>query len=146
MELDPVVIGILSIIGAGMIFAVIVVTLCSVCNKYCQARHTQHCEHSHSELGNHYNSLSNSQEYEERDSITNERKYQARTKTLKDSVLLGEAPPTYQVVTEYPRVYAGQYYIGMSGGNDSEVQPWLSWNVDHLDEELPPDYHLVAPI
>ena len=57
--------------------------------------------------------------------------------------MTGEGPPTYQMATEYSRVYAGQYYIGMSG--ESEVTALLNAQDNHLDSRQPPDYHLVVP-
>ena len=39
MELNPVVFGILTVTGAGMILAVLIVTLCVVCKKCSYCRH-----------------------------------------------------------------------------------------------------------
>ena len=60
-------------------------------------------------------------------------------KTLKDSVLSTDAPPTYQMAIEYLRAYAEQYYIGTSLSVESEIQPKMS------DQEKPPEYHSIVP-
>ena len=138
MELDPVVIGVLSIIGAGMIFSVLVVTLCIMCNKCSKDGNSS--RRGQSEHRNLYSSVA-SQAFEGPTSQALARlEDEADIRTLKDSVLSRDAPPTYQMATEYPQVYAGQYYIGMSGG--IEVQRKTS---DHLNQQKPPEYHLIVP-
>ena len=129
----------LAVIGFGNISVVIAVCVCFVFNRCGKSRRRI----NDSETQIQQDSVPSNTQTDKDD---HETENNCETRTLKDSVLTTEAPPTYQMATKYPRVYAGQYYIGMNGGNDSEVQPWMSWNVDHLDEELPPDYHLVAPI
>ena len=147
MDVDPVVVGLLSVIGAGMIFAVLMVTLlCTLCNK-CSSRDGRSSSKSHdmSECGHTRNLVKCDEVKGTRPTISSRTQCKVDTRTLKDSVLYMEAPPTYHMATEYPRVYSGQYYIGMGQSNDSELQPWVSWDVDHLEDERPPDYHLVAP-
>ena len=134
-------IGVLGIIAAGSILAIVAVTTCCVCNKCC--RDGKHKCSIYYQPEN--SDLQNVSVVANRTRAVKDKSSASTTVTLKDSVLTGEGPPTYQMATEYPRVYAGQYYIGMSG--ESEVTPLSSTStqVNHLDSRQPPDYHLVVP-
>ena len=152
MDFDPVLIVVLSVTGAGMLLTTfMIVMLCTSCSKCCKCGHSNTRSHDNElESGNYrYGNLVNSGEVMTKG--TNLKNHsrthcEVDTRTLKDSVLYMEAPPAYHdLATEYPRVYGGQYYIGMGQTSDTELQPWRSWNVDHLEDEQPPDYNLVAP-
>ena len=124
----------LGVVGVGMIIAVIAVLTCFVfnkCSKYGKSR-----QHIEAQLNIRPNrGPGNARRDQVQSGNTCE------TRTLKDSVLLGDAPPTYQMATEYPRVYAGQYYIGMSGGDELMASAYDSDN----NLRQPPDYHFVNP-
>ena len=133
LPLDPAVIGVLVVIAVGSILAIMAVTMCCVCNQCCRD-------------GKHKCSIYYQPDHDNLQSVSVTAANRTETikssvPTLKDSVLTGEGPPTYQMaVTEYPRVYAGQYYIGMSGVTDL-----LNTQDNQLDSRQPPDYQLVAP-
>ena len=135
LPLDPAVIGVLVVIAMGSILAIMAVTMCCVCNQCCRD-------------GKHKCSIYYQPDHDDLQSttVTANRTESAKSSvpTLKDSVLTGEGPPTYQMaVTEYPRVYAGQYYIGMSG--ESEVTALSNAQDNQLDSRQPPEYQLVVP-
>ena len=148
MEVDPVVLGILSFIGAGMIVAVLIVTLCALSKKcsFCdyKPRLSVHDPYRSRDEDNSALVLA-SKELQDQTLATTVKlnSFETNISSLKRSTG-DEALPTYQTATEYPRVYAGQCYVGMSG--ESEVQPWMSHqNMDHFDKIEPPDYHQVVP-
>jgi hypothetical protein len=134
LPLDPAVIGVLGVIAVGSILAIMAVTTCCICNGCCRdGKHK--CSIYYQQPDTNLRSVS---------VIANGTKsVKNSVPTLKDSVLAGEGPPTYQMATEYPRVYAGQYYIGMSG--ESEGIDLSNAQDNHLDSRQPPDYHLVVP-
>ena len=133
--LDPAVIGVIGVIVGGSILAIVAVIMCCVCNKCCRDG-----KHQCSIYYQPDNDLQNVMVVANRTEVI---KNKISVPILKDSVLTGEGPPTYQMATEYPRVYAGQYYIGMSG--ESEVTPMSNVQDNHLHSRQPPDYHLVVP-
>lgn len=125
MELDPVVLGILSVTGAGMILAVLIVTLCVMRKKcsICKSPKSRHGENNYGWL-----MLEEFQDQSLLTTLSDEPNDVGRTTAsdLKESVLSrdSEPHPTYQMaLIEHPRVYAGEYYIGMSG--ESEVVHWI---------------------
>ena len=136
MELDPVVLGILSFVGAAMILAVLITVLCVMCKK-CSNQWTKPGLPTHEPQSRHGENsgwLTSEELQVQTSAKAVELNSEANISTLKESVLSGnEPPPSYQMVTEYPRVYAGQYYIGMNG--KSEIQPWMSHQnqMDHFD-------------
>ena len=143
LSLDPAVIAVLCIIAVGSILTIMAVTTCCVCNKCCRDGKSK-CSiyyqpevlpQRDTDLQNVSIVANRTQNVKDGGSVT--------TATLKDSVLTRDGPPTYQMATEYPRMYAGQYYIGMSG--ESGVTPLSSAQNNHLDSRQPPDYHLIAP-
>ena len=133
LPLDPAVIGVLGVVAAGSILVIAAVTTCCVCNKCCRDGKYKCSIYYQPDRD-----LQNSGNRTEAVKLD-----KACVSTLKDSVLTGEGPPTYQMATEYPRVYAGQYYIGMSG--ESEVVSLSNAQDNHSDSRQPPDYHLVVP-
>ena len=135
LPLDPAVIGVFGIIAAGSILAIVAVSMCCICNKCCRDGKYK--------CSIYYQPDSDLQNVSVVANRTQAVKDKSSVPTLKDSVLTGEGPPTYQMATEYPRVYAGQYYIGMSG--ESEVTALSNVQDNHLDSRQPPDYHLVVP-
>ena len=133
LPLDPVVIGILVVFAVGSILAIMAVTTCYVCNQ---------CYRD----GKHKCLIYFQPDHDDQQSVSATAANRIETAkssvpTLKDSVLTGEGPPTYQMaVTEYyPRVYAGQY-IGMS-----EVTDLSNTQDNQSDSRQPPDYQLVVP-
>jgi hypothetical protein len=138
LPLDPAVIGILGVLAVGFILSIIAVTTCCIilCNGCCRdGKHKCSIYHQQPDQDTNLQSVSVA--------INGTKSVKNSMPTLKDSVLVGEGPPTYQMATEYPRVYAGQYYIGMSG--ESEVVDLSNAQDNHLDSRQPPDYHLVVP-
>lgn len=135
--LNPGVPAALGVVGVGIILTVVAVCICFVCNNFCRD--------GKSRCSIHYQQPQVLQEsgLAHPPCHTNsgaENRTQYETRTFKDSVLVGEAPPTYQMATEYPRVHAGQYYIGMAGLSDETML-----NLNYSDQEkAPPDYSLVT--
>lgn len=154
MELAPAVIGLLSILGAGVITAVLMVTLCVICNKCCPRDCLSLCcscdelEQGNNNLEDSPNAEGhNSQQLLRQNCNKNILLYNSEVDsiTLNGSVLSEKAPPSYQMATSYPTVGVGQCYVGTIG--EIEVQLWSSLNADHLlssDSEQPPNYNLVV--
>ena len=145
MELEPGVIGLLSTIGGIMIMVVLILTFCVMCLKCCKDRQSPKLFSTNKHLQSEHVSRTDSMKSQDLKSKTCLRqtgKHEADyIISLKDSVIVrGDVLP---MSTEYPRVYGGQYFIGMTGGN--EVHPQSSWNVDHLCQEQPHNYHLIVP-
>ena len=140
MELAPAVIGVLCVIAVGIVLTIVAVTTCFVCNTCCRDGKSRCSIYYQPEV---LPAGPQSVSVVPNRTATQTVEVEGGTRTLKDSVLSRDAPPTYHMATEYPRVYAGQYYIGMSG--QSDVQTWTSSNENLLDPGQPPDYHLVVP-
>ena len=139
MEL-PLDLAVIGLIATGSFVAIVVaVAICCAYNKYCGAdKCTMPCsicyQPAESDLQN-VSVVANRTEAVKPD--------KASVSTLKESILTGEGPPTYQMAMEHSRVYAGQCYIGMSG--ESAVTPLSMTNAqeNHLESRKPPEYQLL---
>ena len=129
LPLDP---AVISVIATASILAIVVaVTICCLYNTCCRdGKYT---------CSIYYQPDSDLQNVSVVANRTEAVKDKSSVPTLKESVLTGEGPPIYQMAMEYPKVYPGQYYIGMSG--ESEVTSLSNAQDNCLDSREPPDYH-----
>ena len=104
IPLDPAVIG---VIATGSFAAIVVfVTMCCMYNKCCRdVKYTISCSKDSSQPDSDLQNIMSVVIVANR---TEEVKDKGSVATLTDSVLTGEGPPTYQMATEYSKVYAGK--------------------------------------
>ena len=113
ISIDPSVIGVICVITAGSFLAILLVIVCCVCNKCCRD--------GKSRCSIYYKPpqvlpdipVSTSTVAVTAVLQNGDVEHGGEERILKDSVLLEDAPPTYEMAKNYPKVYAGQYYIGM---------------------------------
>ena len=137
LGIDPGVIGVLCVIAVGSLLSFFLVTLCCVYNKCCRDGKSKFSTYYRPQVLQ--NNLSGSAIVRVPQTGDVEHGHNSEDRTLKDSDLLVDAPPTYQMATEYPRVYTGQYYIGMSSPNSGDSDNMLPNTNDQAGRQ-PPDY------
>ena len=131
LGIDPGIVAVLCIVAVGIILTILAIITCAVCNICCRSGKSR-CSIYHEER--HQDRRQTSRSNEEATTATVRTTHDVECGEPKNSTLVKEAPPTYNMATEYPVVYAGQYCIGMNG--DSRLMP--------SNDTQPPDYNSVA--
>ena len=117
ISIDPSVIGVICVITVGSLVTLLLTTVCCVCNKCCRDGKSR-CSIYYKPQVLPDVPISTSAVAVTGVPQNGDVEHGSEERTLKDSVLLGDAPPTYQTAKDYPTVYAGQYYIGMCDTED----------------------------
>ena len=106
ISIDPSIIGVICVITAGSLLAILSVTVCCVCNKCCRDGKSKCSIYYQPQVlpDVPISTVTVAKVPKNGDVETG-----GGERILKDSVLLGDAPPTYQMAKDYPTVYAEQW-------------------------------------
>ena len=121
ISIDPGVIGVICVISVGSLVVLLLVTVCCVCNKCCRDGKSR-CSIYYKPQVLLDVPVSTSTMGVTVVPQNGDVEHGGEERFLKDSVLLGDTPPSYQMAKDYPTVYAGQYFIGMCDKDIDTVQ------------------------